>query len=106
MVCEILLRRRGGQNMKDYRLSEIKEICQKRNDCDNCDNCECGIFCSKIYTYVSLPNEWNDIILRDMIELPCKEHRVNRYGTFILEMRSLVILATKSLRAKKKQTKF
>ena len=71
--------------MKDYRLSEISEICEKMqeeygsNACDMCENLHYGAeqFCiHKIGD--DCPCEWN-IDPRDMIELPCKcKSTVNR----------------------------
>lgn len=62
--------------MKDYRLSEVKECC--KHMCAKfpkpCKDCEMQAICKD-----TLPLGW-DIEPRDMIELPCKEHRVNAYG--------------------------
>lgn len=58
--------------MKDYRLSEIKEICEKQKDCDDC---ECVEFCGIIDAYNGMPIDIFDSLKiepRDMIELPCK----------------------------------
>ena len=55
--------------MKDYRLSEIKDICEQQG---SCDDCECADVCHRVHKYKFIPNEWDDIEPRDMIELPCK----------------------------------
>ena len=55
--------------MKDYRLSEIKDICEQQ---DSCDDCECADVCHRVHKYKFIPTEWDDIEPRDMIELPCK----------------------------------
>ena len=57
--------------MKDYRLSEIKYICEKT---ESCKNCECSGLCFVLTDMRSL----TEIEPRDMIDLPCKEHRINR----------------------------
>lgn len=63
--------------MKDYRLSEIKEICEKmhnefgENACINCENNGLGDFCT--VEFENYPTDWYvDVEPRDMIELPCK----------------------------------
>ena len=59
--------------MKDYRLSEIKEICKSMTGNGGC--LKCTLYpnvCLKTLIDV-VPNKW-DIEPRDMIELPCKEH--------------------------------
>lgn len=58
--------------MKDYRLSEIKEICELETQNGGC--LKCFFYpnsCLKMFKGV--PRRW-DIEPRDMIELPCKEH--------------------------------
>ena len=61
--------------MKDYLLSEIKEICKQLHaeygDCA-CDECYIGTMCWKVCDE-SIPKDWDDIEPRDMIELPRKE---------------------------------
>lgn len=61
--------------MKDYRLSEIKEICEQQA---NCDNCEGLAFCEYL-RHCRIPNEF-DIEPRDMIDLPYKQ-RIDSNGT-------------------------
>ena len=60
--------------MKDYRLSEIKDICKQLHaeygECA-CDECYIGTMCWKVCDE-SIPKDWDDIEPRDMIELPCK----------------------------------
>lgn len=63
--------------MKDYRLSEIKEICEAmhnkygENACIYCENEGLGDFCN--VEFENYPIDWYvDIEPRDMIELPCK----------------------------------
>ena len=57
--------------MKDYRLSEVRDMCEecweRKRNCD-----ECGVegMCSSCFD--ELPYNWDDIEPRDMIELPCK----------------------------------
>lgn len=65
-----------GDKMKDYRLSEMRDICKKHCGDDPCKCCEKqnkGLhdFCLAHFddTY---PAEWDNIEPRDMIELPCK----------------------------------
>ena len=66
--------------MKDYRLSEIKEICEEKcNSCSlkeiPCKSCKMQEICKTLnwqkYHRGFSPNNW-DIEPRDMIELPCK----------------------------------
>lgn len=66
--------------MKDYRLSEIKEICKKMqveygsNSCDMCENLHYDVeqlCCHKFEE--GCPCNFNDIEPRNMIELPCKQ---------------------------------
>lgn len=61
--------------MKDYRLSEIKEIC--KTTIGGCNNCgvqnECHLLSAQ------QPHGW-DIEPRDMIELPCKMEYEGKYG--------------------------
>lgn len=71
--------------MKDYRLSEIKAICEKmhnefgENACIYCENNGLGDFCS--VEFENYPTDWYvDIEPRDMIELPCKELRTESFG--------------------------
>ena len=65
--------------MKDYRLSEIKEICEAmhnkygENACIYCENEGLGDFCN--VEFENYPIDWYvDIEPRDMIELPCKDY--------------------------------
>lgn len=67
--------------MKDYRLSEIKEICEEKcNSCSlkeiPCKSCKMQEICKtlnwqKYYRGFS-PNNW-ELEPRDMIDLPCKQ---------------------------------
>lgn len=63
--------------MKDYRLSEIKDICEQQG---SCDDCECADVCHRVHKYKFIPNEWDDIEPRDMVELPCKMEYEGKYG--------------------------
>lgn len=63
--------------MKDYRLSEIRDICETMHNefgeyaCIYCENNGLGDFCT--VEFVDSPTDWYvDVEPRDMIELPCK----------------------------------
>ena len=43
--------------MKDYKLSEIKAICEKREECYRENTCECVKVCMDLY--LQLPEMWN-----------------------------------------------
>ena len=66
--------------MKDYRLSEIKEICEEKcNSCSlkeiPCKSCKMQEICKTLnwqkYHRGFSPNNWK-LEPRDIIELPCK----------------------------------
>lgn len=65
--------------MKDYRLSEVKEICKRQYG--NCYGCPLRngnhlLLCR----FARSPESWNfDIEPRDMIELPSKERFVYKH---------------------------
>ena len=63
--------------MKDYRLSEIKEICKNNYYGNGCGECELFSFCSNNFDF--LPIQWQ-VEPRDMIELPCKMEYEGKYG--------------------------
>lgn len=71
--------------MKDYRLSEIKEICKSTTENGGC--LKCSLYpnvCLKILKNV-VPNKW-DIEPRDMIELPyINEIDKSKTGCYILD---------------------
>lgn len=78
--------------MKDYRLSEIKEICEKRKRINaSCVGCEMEEFC------FALNPASVDIEPRDMIELPHKEPYVGcieYYDVFYRETNGRVVRST------------
>lgn len=68
--------------MKDYKLSEIKDICKyrKANFSHPCDGCEFwNVVCDEWTTSF----ETLDIEPRDMIELPCKQYITTKKCWFV-----------------------
>lgn len=66
--------------MKDYLLSEIADICRKYSgNCCLCPFQRSGDAVSCSFGFA--PRSWDiDIELRDMVELPCKERSVDKFG--------------------------
>lgn len=71
--------------MKDYRLSEIKEICKSMTGDGGC--LKCTLYPNVCLTTLGdvVPNKW-DIAPRDMIELPCiNEIDKSKTGCYTLD---------------------
>ena len=59
--------------MKDYKISEVKSICEKRKaDGKDCIGCECSDLCYLLTDITSLQN----IEPRDTIDIPSKQPRI------------------------------
>lgn len=58
--------------MRDYRLSEIKEICESMRGNGGC--IKCSLYPEVCIDMIcdTIPNKW-DVKPHDMIELPCKQ---------------------------------
>lgn len=69
--------------MKDYRLSELKEICKSMTGNGGC--LKCPLYPNVCLTTLRdvVPNKW-DIEPRDMIELPYKDKYIDSNGNTVL----------------------